>query len=136
MECQLGSSAEILAFMAIGALLGVKIFRRNAEHVVTLDANTMKHRLPRSRRFVFWGIRLGLIGFGYHKQILAYRRASQHPCCGCASRPRHPGRRDAASQLAQSRLSKPPSAIRVPPETLLQCHVLIPPVKAGRARIK
>src|SRR5580692_1372124 len=136
MECQLGYSAEILAFMATWALLGVKIFRRNAEHVVTLNANTMKHRLPRSRRFVFWGMRLGLIGFGCHKQILAYRRASQHPCCWCASGQRHPPRRDAASQLTQSESLKAPSASRLPPETLLQCQVLIPPVKAGRTRIK
>jgi len=59
MECQIGYSRENLTFMATGALLGVKILRRNAEHVVTLDANTMKHRLPRRRRFVFWGMRLG-----------------------------------------------------------------------------
>ena len=39
-------AGRYLAFMAIGALLGVKILRRNAEHVVTLDANTMKHWLP------------------------------------------------------------------------------------------
>ena len=38
--------AEGLALVAIGALLGVKILRRNAEHVVTLNANTMKNRLP------------------------------------------------------------------------------------------
>jgi hypothetical protein len=32
--------------MAIGTLLGVKIFRRNAEHVVTLDANAVEGWLP------------------------------------------------------------------------------------------
>jgi hypothetical protein len=31
----------LLAFVAGGALLGVKILRRNAKHVVTLNANTM-----------------------------------------------------------------------------------------------
>jgi hypothetical protein len=49
MECQMRYSPENLAFMAIGALLGVKILRRNAEHIVTLDANTMEHRLSRRR---------------------------------------------------------------------------------------
>src|SRR5579864_5463358 len=96
-ERQIGSSREILAFMTIGALLGVKILRRNAEHVVTLDANTMKHRLPGSRRFVFRGMGLGLRGFGCHKQILAYLRASQHLSRECALGLRHPGRREAAS---------------------------------------
>jgi hypothetical protein len=71
MECHIGYSRKVLAFMAIGALLGVKILRRNAEHVVTLDANTMKHWLPRRRGFVFRGMGLGLRGFGCHKQILA-----------------------------------------------------------------
>ena len=97
MECQIGYKEEKLAFMAIGALLGVKILRRNAEHVVTLDANTMKHWLPRRRGFVFRGMRLWLRGFGCHKQILAYRRASQHLCCACAPGLWHPRRRDAAS---------------------------------------
>jgi len=83
--------------MATGALLGVKILRRNAEHVVTLDAHTMKHGLPRRRRFVFRGMGLGLRGFVCHKGILAYRRASQHPCCACAPGSRHPGRMAAAS---------------------------------------
>jgi len=49
MECQMRYSRENLAFMAIGALLGVKILRRNTKHVVTLDANTMEHRLSRRR---------------------------------------------------------------------------------------
>ena len=66
--------------MAGGALLGVKILRRNAEHIVTLNANTMKNGLPRRRSFVFRGVGLGLSGFGCHTQILAYWRASQHFC--------------------------------------------------------
>jgi hypothetical protein len=53
MKYQIGYSAESLALMAIGALLGVKILRRNGEHVVTLNANTMKHRLSRRWRVVF-----------------------------------------------------------------------------------
>jgi len=71
-----------LAFMAVRALLGVKILRRDAKHVVTLDANTMQHRFPGRRRFVFRGMGLGLSGFVCHKQILAYRRPSQHTCLG------------------------------------------------------
>ena len=61
--------------MAIGALLGVKILRRNTEHVVTLDANTMKDRLPWRRSFVFRGMGLGPSRFGCHEEILAYWRA-------------------------------------------------------------
>lgn len=52
--------------MATGALLGVKILRRNPEHVVTLDANTMKDRLPRRRRFVFRVMGLWCYGFVCH----------------------------------------------------------------------
>jgi hypothetical protein len=55
------------AFMAIRALLGVKIFRRDAEHVVTLNANTVKHRFPRRRSFMFRGVRSGLSRFICHK---------------------------------------------------------------------
>ena len=63
MECKSDTRRKSLALMAIGALLGVKIFRRNAEHVVTLDANTMKNWLPRRRSFVFrgMGLRLGRV---------------------------------------------------------------------------
>jgi hypothetical protein len=56
-----------LALMASGALLGVKILRRNTEHVVTLDAHTVKDRLPGRRGFVFRVMGLGLRGFGCHK---------------------------------------------------------------------
>lgn len=59
--------------MATGALLGVKILRRYAEHVVTLDAHTVKHRLLGSRGFVFRVMRLGLSRFVCHRQILAHR---------------------------------------------------------------
>jgi hypothetical protein len=55
------------ALMAIGALLGVKIFRRDAKHVVTLNANTVKHRFSRRRSFMFRGVRSGLSGFICHK---------------------------------------------------------------------
>jgi len=57
--------------MAAGALFGVKILRRNTEHVVTLDANTMQDRLPRRRGFVFRGMGLRLSWFSGHRQILA-----------------------------------------------------------------
>ena len=52
--------------MAIGTLLGVKIVTRNAKHVVTLNANTMKYRLSRCRSFVFCSMGLGLRGFACH----------------------------------------------------------------------
>lgn len=61
-----------LSLMATGTLLGVKILRRYAEHVVTLDAHTVKHRLPGRRGFMFRVMRLGLSGFVCHRQILAY----------------------------------------------------------------
>jgi hypothetical protein len=72
LEYQIGNRLEELAFMATGALFGVKILRRNAEHVVTLNANTMKNGLPWRRSFVFRGMGFGLSGFVCHKQILAY----------------------------------------------------------------
>src|SRR5579872_4702602 len=67
-----------LALMAGGALLGVKILRRDAEHVVTLNANTMKNGLPGRRSMVLRVVRLRLRRIGWHIQILAYRRAPQH----------------------------------------------------------
>ena len=48
-ECQIGYRPRKLAFMAGRALLGVKILRRDAEHVVTLNANAMQHGLPGRR---------------------------------------------------------------------------------------
>jgi hypothetical protein len=84
LEYQIGNKLEELAFMATGALFRVKILRRNAEHVVTLDANTMKNGLPRRRRFVFRGMGLGLSGFVCHLQILAYGRLPQNPRCAAA----------------------------------------------------
>jgi hypothetical protein len=62
---------ENLTFMAVGALFGVKILRRYAEHVVTLDANPMQYGLPRLRGFVFRSVGLRWVRFGCHKQILA-----------------------------------------------------------------
>jgi hypothetical protein len=61
-----------LALVAIGALLGVEIFRRNTEHVVTLNANAMKSRLSRRRSLMFCSVRLGLRGFCAHGEILAH----------------------------------------------------------------
>jgi hypothetical protein len=130
-EYQIGYKWRKLALMAIGALLGVKILRRNAEHVVTLNANTMKNGLPRRRRFVFRGVGLGLSGFGCHTEILAYWRASQHFCV--CSVPAASWSKGTASYGTQSEPIKP-LAVRLPPETLLECQFLIPPVKSGRAR--
>jgi hypothetical protein len=64
--------------VAIGALFGVKLFRRNAEHVVTLDANTMQNRLTWRRSFQFRSMRLRLGSFISHGEILAQQRETQH----------------------------------------------------------
>ena len=53
-------NSENLTLMAVGALLGIKIFRRNAKHVVTLDAHPMEHCLPRRRSLVLRGVSLCL----------------------------------------------------------------------------
>ena len=60
-----------LTLMTVGALLGVEIFRQNAEHVVTLYAHTMESRLPRCGSFMLRG--MGLCGswLSGHGQILA-----------------------------------------------------------------
>ncbi len=60
-----------LTLMATGTLFSVKIFRRNAEHVVTLDAHAMKNRLSRHRSFVFRSVSLSWIRLSRHEQILA-----------------------------------------------------------------
>ena len=60
-----------LTLMTVRALLGVKIFRRDAKHVVTLDAHTMERGLPWCRSFMLRG--MGLCGgwLSGHGQILA-----------------------------------------------------------------
>jgi hypothetical protein len=60
-------SYEDLTFMTIGTLLCIKIFRRNAEHIVTLDAHAMKNWLPRCRSLVFRGMSLRRVWFGRHE---------------------------------------------------------------------
>jgi len=64
-------SSKGLALVATGALLGVKIFRQNTEHIVTLDANTVENWLSRRRSFLLRGMTLCWIGLVGHKQILA-----------------------------------------------------------------
>ena len=64
--------------MAIGALFGVKLLRRNAEHIVTLDANTMENRLSWRRSFQFRSMRLRRGSFISHEEILAQQRETQH----------------------------------------------------------
>jgi hypothetical protein len=64
-------SGKDLTLVAIGALLGVKIFRQNTEHIVTLNAHTVENWLPRRRSFLFRGMTLRWIGLVGHKQILA-----------------------------------------------------------------
>ena len=68
-----------LSFMAVGALLSVKIFGWHAEHVVTLYANTVKSRLSRRRSFLLWNMRLWLGRFRTHNGILAQRCATRNP---------------------------------------------------------
>ena len=77
-----GLDSEDLALMTIRALFGVKIFRRNAKHVVTLDANAMDERLSWRRSLMFWGMSLRLVRFCRHKEILAQQQATQHYGCG------------------------------------------------------
>ena len=120
--------------MAGGALLGVKILRRNAEHVVTLDAHTVKDRLPGRRGFVFGGVGLGLRGFGCHKQILAYRRALQYQVYAHKRAAGIPDGRIVHPNPTSERGTPP--AVRLPPETLLEYQVLFPPVVAGRMRME
>jgi hypothetical protein len=52
-------------FVAVGALLGVEILRIHAEHVVALDAHTMKYARGIPRHFAFvqivFGRSLGLV---------------------------------------------------------------------------
>ena len=45
------------ALVAIGALLGVEIFRRHAKHVVALDADAMNHAGAVRQGGVFRGVR-------------------------------------------------------------------------------
>jgi hypothetical protein len=59
---------QLSALVAIRALFGVIPVRRNAKHIVALDANAMQHRLRviaclRSRRRMF-------VAFGAHARIL------------------------------------------------------------------
>src|SRR5882762_1767798 len=68
-----------LAFMAVGALLGVKIFGCHAKHVVTLYANTVKSRLSRRRSFLLGSMRLWLGRFRAHGGILAQWCAIGNP---------------------------------------------------------
>jgi hypothetical protein len=59
------------AFVAVWALLGVKVFSGNNEHIVALDADAVQHALGRARRIAgpLW---IGcMLGFG-HGQILPH----------------------------------------------------------------
>ena len=142
MDYPIGYAQDVLAFVTTGALLGVKIFRRNAEHVVTLDAHAMKHRLSRRRRFVLRvvrlvrlrrGLRSRLGGFGRHTQILAYRLAVPHLSKMCALGARHPQKMERhLIWLSRSRSKRRgPVVYRL---KLVRMPSFNPPVKAGRAR--
>jgi hypothetical protein len=53
-------------FVAVGAVLGFEILRRNAKHVVALDADAMQHR----GLLGVAGLGFGFGGFLCHTQIL------------------------------------------------------------------
>ena len=119
---------ERLAFMTIGALFGVKIFRRNPEHIVTLDAHPMEHRLPRRRRLVFWGMSLLLGRLCSHVQILAQLFASQQILV-CLRR-WHGGIPARAWRILWAAVGavKPSPVARSVSDTLLECRFLTSPV--------
>jgi hypothetical protein len=119
--------------MATGALFRVKILRRDAEHVVTLNANTMENRLPWCGGFVFRGMGLGLSGFVGHTRILAQWRATQHARSSFrASGYGIPvkGRRILTAAVGAFKAA----VARLPHGTLLECPILKLPVESGRAR--
>jgi hypothetical protein len=125
-----------LAFVAVGALLGVKILRRNAKHIVTLNANTMKNRLSRRRRFVFCAVCLRLRWFGCHNQILAYRRHRSIHAVRALHASGIPG---GGSRIFEGRKRSQLTVVR--PfvrrlKTLLEYQALIAPVPAGRTRME
>jgi hypothetical protein len=118
--------------MTIRALLGVKIFRRNAKHIVTLDAHAMEHWLPRCRSFMLRGLSLRFSRFGSHEQILAQNVHLNTFATACdragGIQARHQGILRAAAGAGKS----PPLA-RLLPETLLECDILTLPVEIVRA---
>ncbi len=67
------------AFMAIGALLGFVVVRRDAEHVVALDADAVDNRLGRVLGLAFRLLRLA------HKVILTYRGNLDSQACSTAA---------------------------------------------------
>jgi hypothetical protein len=66
------------SLMAVRALLGVEIFRRHAEHIVTLDAHPVQNRLPRLRRLVLGRLDLR-VWLGTHSEILAQPSGTRNP---------------------------------------------------------
>jgi hypothetical protein len=78
-------------------------------------------------------------GFGVERVRLSYANFSIPAgiatlmVCACFG-PAASQSKGAASYRTQSESCKPPPASRLPPEALLECQVLISPVKAGRAR--
>lgn len=106
-QSRVAVNVETLAFVAGGALLGVEIFRRNAEHVVTLNAYAMENGLSRRRRLVFGVVGLGLSGFVCHKRILSHPRASPNR----RGLPRAGGIQTVAKEHLMGRSRSRPSAV-------------------------
>jgi hypothetical protein len=78
---------EVSAFVTGGAVFGIKLVRRDAEHIVALDAHAVKERTDNRARldWIFWAGRVlsdGLLGarIGRHAAILA--RGSRTPTAG------------------------------------------------------
>ena len=67
-----------LAFVTGGALLCIKPIRRDAKHVVALDANTVENRAYNRRRrtgsFRIQKVSLGGGGFDRHELIVTHGR--------------------------------------------------------------
>lgn len=93
-----------LTLMAIGALLGVEIFRRHGKHLVALDADAVHHALRALRRHTVRVVRRGrgLVLFR-HAPILtqAGPPASAGPAVRRASAQTHPAVLRRAATLKQ-----------------------------------
>ena len=78
--CLLASLPELelaggeLTFMAVGALLCVKVFWCHPKHVITLNAHAVQDRLALGRRLMLRRMSLLAGRFWVHSEILAQER--------------------------------------------------------------
>jgi hypothetical protein len=70
-----------LTFMAVGALLRVKMFWCHPKHVITLNAHAVQDRLALGRSLMLRRMALLAVRFLGHNEILAQERLSQNPGC-------------------------------------------------------